>query len=74
MVHLLPTILSTRARCGVEIPTNATRSTMPPNGEWSIDPAAYCAKCFKAFSHDDFFLRNAPSLGSSITGYPFDIL
>ena len=72
MIHLLTTILSTRARCGVYVPTNAHPSIMPHRGEGDVDRALYCPTCFEVFRLDDYFRQALRPVGPSVDGYPFD--
>ena len=72
MIHLLSTVLSTRAKCGVDIPANASPSTMPCRGERSVDRARYCAICFEVFRLDSYVRQAVVNVGPSADGYPID--
>jgi len=72
MIHLLSTVLSTRARCGADIPSDAHPSTMPCRGERGVDRARYCAICFEVFRLDSYVRLGAVNVGPSADGYPID--
>ena len=72
MIHLLPTILSTQATCGVDVPVNAEPSLMPAHVNNVLDPEVYCVRCFELYSRDQRTKKLNRGPAFSPGGYPFD--
>jgi len=71
MIHLLATVLSTRARCGVEIPATAVPSQMPARIDNRMDPLRYCVRCFETYVQERTTRRASGTVIEG--GFPFEV-